>query len=1014
VRQHPASAGQRRLWFLHRLAPDSTPYSTRAALRLHGPLDTAAVSSALDRAAARHEALRTTLAFAGGEVVQRVHAPATGVLRVVPLAPGAGASTTAQAEVDRPFDLAAGPLFRAALVPAGEDDAILALSLHHAVADALSLDLLLAEIGDVYSGRAAEPAVPGYADFAAAEPARTSGAAAEGLTAWWRERLRGVPGPVELPADRRRPAVMTFRASTRRLTVGRDVAAGLALLARRRGTTPFAAMLAGLAALVARRSGQRSFVIGVPAIGPRGLEFESAIGPFACALPVAFDLGDDPSFERLAARTGTAVLEALAHQEAPFDLLIQAAGAERDLSRPPLVQLTFGSRQPAEPPRFAGLGVEPVPLETVAAPFDLSLEVVAGPELDVLATYSAELYEPATVDRTLEGYAALLASAVARPDAPVSELDAMGGAERELVTAGCNRSERSYPLHLTVCDLVRDHAARHPDSVALHAGDQVVTFGELHARALGVARHLRGLGAGRGDRVCVLVPPSIEAVTAFLGVMLAGAAYVPIDAVQPPERVRLMIEDSGARAVLTIDQLRRLEAGGPDEPQGPAPEDVAYCIYTSGSTGRPKGVLVPHRALANLVAWHAETFGIGERDRCGQTAGLSFDASVKETWTTLCQGASLHVAGELTRKDPRALGRWIADESLSFCFVPTAVAERLVGGGHLAEATSLRGLSCGGEILKAAPDPARPFVLADLYGPAEAAVVTAWADVDRLTGQRPVGNVQVHIVDAELRPAPIGCRGELCLAGVALAYGYLGEPALTARHFVPNPFGDGVTNTVLYRTGDVASRRADGSVDVHGRRDDQVKVRGMRMEVGEIEAWLCEHPAVAQSVVVTAPQRGGQLMLCAHVVPAAGAAPDAAELREHLRRRLPDPMVPAAFAMHERLPLTASGKVDRGALVAAAAAAPAPAGDAEPPRSDTERAIAALWTDVLGRPSIGVREKFFDAGGTSLKLMDLQERLETLYTDAPTVSDLFQHHTVEAMARLVDRPRSPAASHHEL
>jgi amino acid adenylation domain-containing protein len=1036
----PLSFAQQRFWFIEQLGAASNAYIIPIALRLRGDLDADALRRALDGLVARHESLRTVFHTRDGHPVQVIHPELRVELPVDDLAAlpdaerEAEAARRTDAEVRTLFDLANGPLLRARLLRMGTDDHLLLLSLHHIVADAWSLGILFRELPALYAaareGRdAGLPPLPvQYADYALWQRERLRGEALDAHLAHWRQALEGAP-TLALPTDRPRPAVQSFRGATLPFDLSPELSAAVGELARRNGATTYMAVLAAYALLLSRWSGTDDVVVGSPIAGRTPRETEGLIGVFLNTLALRTRLGGDPTFRELLGRVREAAVDAFAHQDVHFERLVEELRTERSLSRHPLFQVIF-SMIPAgsgEGVAFPGLEMQAAEPEVGTAKVDLTLAMTeADGQLRGAWQYASDLFDEATVLRMGAHLQSLLAAAAADPDQPVSLLPMIGDDERRLVVDEWNRTDAAYdptPVHRRV----EGWASRRPDAVAVAADDATLTYAQLDARANGLAARLRERGVGPDVLVAVLLERSAAMVAAQLAVLKAGGAYVSLDPAGPPERAAYMLQASRAAAVLTrgahADRVPSVgvpvmlvdeDGAAPDADSGSAPavdvhpQNLAYVLFTSGSTGQPKGVAVPHRGLANLAGWHHAVTALAEDDRATLVSSPTFDTSVMDVWTTLSAGAALHIPSDALRRDPPALLRWMDERGITVSFLPTPAAEAVLEAmDHGApRPAALRTITTGGEALRRWTRPGLRLV--NLYGPTENSVGSTWTDVPE-TGMglpaigRPVPNHQAYVVDARLRPVPVGVEGELYMAGAGLARGYLGRPGMTAERFVPCPFG--APGARMYATGDRVRWLANGELEYLGREDAQVKLRGYRIEIGEVEAALLAHPAVAQAAVLLR-EDGGPARLVAYTAASAGAsAPSDGELRAHLRERLPDYMVPAAFVAMETLPLSPNGKVDRKAL-------PAPTADARAvsrPQSTLERRVAKVWEAVLGIESVGLDDNFFEVGGHSLLVARMQEGLREALGRAVSVVELFQYPTVGALSAHLESTASADA-----
>ncbi|HEX6911345.1 MAG TPA: amino acid adenylation domain-containing protein [Longimicrobium sp.] len=1023
----PLSFAQQRFWFLEQLGAAGSAYNIPVIVRLRGPLDADALRRAFDGLVARHESLRTVFRMEGGQPVQvilpalRVDLPVHDLASRPPTEREGEAARITDQEVRARFDLAAGPVLRARLLRMGDDDHHLLISLHHIVADAWSLGILFRELPALYAaardGRdAGLPPLPvQYADYALWQRERLRGEALDAHLAHWRQTLEGAP-TLALPTDRPRPAVQSFRGGTLPFDLGPELSAAVADLARRGGATPYMVVMAAFALLLFRWSGTDDVVVGSPVAGRTPRETEGLIGVFLNTLAVRTKLGGDPTFRELLAGVRAAALDAFAHQDVHFERLVEELRTERSLSRHPIFQVIF-SMIPAGPvdgvSGFAGLEMEAAEPEVGTAKVDLTLAMGdADGQLRGAWQYAGDLFDEATVRRMGGHLRALLAAAAADPDQPISLLPMLDDDERRQVVAEWNRTDAAYdatPVHRRF----ERWAARRPDAVAVAADDATLTYGQLDARAAALAARLRARGVGPDALVAVLLERSAAMVVAQLAVLKAGGAYVSLDPNGPAERAAYMLRTSRAAAVLTraAHEGRVPPVGVPvmrvdgDDGASAAPAvstdvhplNLAYVLFTSGSTGQPKGVAVPHGGLANLAGWYHAVVGLGEDDRATLVSSPTFDTSVMDVWSTLSAGAALHIPSDALRRDPPALLRWMDERGITVSFLPTPAAEAALEAMDRGapRPSALRVLTTGGEALRRWTRPGLRLV--NIYGPTENSVGSTWADVpEHGTGLpaigRPVPNHRAYVLDGRMQPVPPGVPGELYMAGAGLARGYLARPGMTAERFVPCPFG--APGARMYATGDRVRWRADGELEYLGRADAQVKLRGYRIEVGEIEAALMGHPSVAQAAVLLR-EDGGPARLVAYVEAAPGApGPADGELRAHLRERLPDYMVPAAFVAMDALPLSPNGKVDRKAL-------PAPAAEGRAvsrPQSAAERRIAKVWQAVLGIEAVGLDDNFFEVGGHSLLVARMQEGLREALGRTVSVVELFQYPTVGTLA----------------
>ncbi len=1053
----PLSFGQKALWFIERLAPEGGAYNVAVAARARG-LDPAALRRALTALALRHPALRSVFPMVGDEPVRRVldHPE---IDFAVEDAAGWSEAWLAERLADeayRPFDLGRGPLLRVRAFDRGEGEHALLLAVHHIAVDFASLAVVARDLAALLRQETElEPLPFVYSDFVRWQDEMLAGPRGERLWEHWRGALAGLPD-LDLPADRPRPPVQTYRSGARALELPPELADGIRRLAEGQGTTLFMALLAVFQAQLARYSGQEDFAIGSPSAG-RPPELSGAVGYFVNSVALRADLAADPTFAALLGTVRRTVLAGLENGDFPFALLAERLRPARDPARTPLFQVMFllQRTRPEDAPGIAtfalgeagghidlgGVELESLRLEERRAQFDLTLRVAeeVGGRVRASLEFNADLFDAATAERMLGHFLRLLAGAVEHPAEPVSRLPLLTPAEREQALIQWNPASSEQQTEALLHGLFEEQAARTPQAEALVAGSERLTYEELNRRANQLARQLRLLGVAPETRVAVRLGRSADLVISLLGVLKAGGAYVPLDPQYPEERLALILADSGARVLLTPGRVERYRTDRTDpSDQSVLPGNLAYLIYTSGSTGQPKAVAIEHRSAALLVRWARGVFSPGELAGVLASTSVAFDLSVFEIFVPLAWGGRVILA-----ENALELPRLPASGDVSLVnTVPSALAELLRSGGlppsvrtvnlagepippSLAEA--VHGLSdCGYEGVR----------LYNLYGPSEDTTYSTWtliapgADV---TIGRPIDGTRAYVVDARGELLPVGVPGELHLGGGGLARGYLDRPELTAERFVPDPFGDQTDRSDrtdrsdwggrLYRTGDLVQRRADGDLEFLGRIDHQVKIRGFRVEPGEVEAVLLTHPAVRTAAVAAIPEAGGGSRLAAWVASTTEEAPAPAALRTFLGERLPAWMVPASYTILRALPLTPHGKIDRRALPQPRIE---PAGeDQAAPRSPVEEMLAGLWKELLGVERVGLRDGFFDLGGHSLTATQLVSRVRKAFGvdlpvavvfEAPVLGDLaarleeaIRGSAQEPQPPLVRRPEGEAA-----
>jgi amino acid adenylation domain-containing protein len=1073
-----ASFAQQRLWFLDRLDPGRPTYNVPLSLHLRSvpagaaaaggavpELDVAALAAAVSAVVRRHEALRTTFAEVDGQPRQLVHPAAPVPLPVVDLAALDPARRAAESrrrhaeEARRPFSLERGPLLRLCLLRLGGGEHQLLATLHHIVADGWSLPIFVRELTSLYGAITAgePPALPElpiqYADFAHWQRRWLDGETLAAELDHWRERLRGLPPVLELPADRPRPAVRTGQGASCQAALGSGLAAALHAAARRLGATPFMVALAGLAALLRRCGGQESFAVGVPVAGRNRVAIEPLIGCFVNTLALRCDVAAQASGRALVEQVRDAFLDADAHQDLPFEKLVLELAPERSMSHAPLFQvmLAYQNLPPLEV-AAAGLQVTQTATPSGTAKFDLMLSILADREpLALYFEYSTELFDAVTVVRLADHYSRLLAALAADPGRRIGELPLLGAAQRHQLAVEWNPwppAAADGRGREVIHRRFEAQAERTPERPAVSAAGTTLTYRELDERANRLARHLLAAGVAPGDLVGLCLPRSLELVVAILATLKAGAAYLPLDPTHPPERLAFALADGGAAVVLAVSALAHLlparpelqviavdaeaaaiAARSPRRPAVPAdPELPAYVIFTSGSTGRPKGVIIPHGHVTCLFHAQEPGYGFGPEDVWTLFHSCAFDFSVWEIWGALFYGGRLVVVPEWESRSPEAFYGLLHDERVTVlgqtpgAFRQLLWAEEAVLGGTPPD-LALRLVILGGEALELASlapwfrrhGDASPL-LVNMYGITETTVQVTWrslrlADLAASRGSvigAPIADWTVHLADPGFAPVPIGVPGEILVGGEGVAPGYLRRPELTAARFVPDPFGP--PGARLYRSGDLARRLPDGDLEYLGRIDRQVKIRGFRIELGEIEAALCRHPAVAQGVVLLREDTPGNPRLVAYYVPAPGAEAGAGELRAALRQELPEYMVPSWFAALPALPLTVNGKVDRKALPAPGAGRADLGGEWVAPSGPVEEQVAAIWGEVLGRERIGAHDNFFELGGHSLLATRVLSRLRAAFDFEVPLRDLFLSPTVAGVAAAIERGEIESAS----
>jgi amino acid adenylation domain-containing protein len=1025
---HELSHGQRRLWLLGQIQPDTAAYNVPLHQYLEGELDRAALAVALNRLVERHAVLRTTFHTVNGEPLQRVHAATDVELKFRDLAteadPEAAARRLGREHAARGFDLATGPLLRAALLRLSARRHVLLLTVHHIVCDGVSIAILGRDLGEFYSAaRDGRPAALAplriqYRDFAHWQNHVLRGTAVARPRRYWLDKLASGPSALDLPLDFPRPPVQTFAGDE--LTFQFDAARtrALAVLAHRHRASLFILLLALVKTLLYRYSGQRDILVGCPVAGREHPDLKDQVGLFLNLLVFRDDVDPELPFAEFLARVRRTALEAYDHGFYPFDRLVEELDIPRDLSRSPLFDVTLIlQNQEDQGFVFEGLTATPCFEHSGTSKTDLTFCFKEVPEGLVLALeYNTDLFRRERVERMAAHFAALVDSALADPERPLGRLDPIPATERARLVVEFNDTAADLPAGRTMVDYFGEWAARHRDAVAVVAGEEHLDYGRLDALSEQLADRLRARGVGPGATVGLCLERGPALLVGLLGVFKAGAAYLPLDPEYPQERLDYMLGDSGAGFLLTESVLAdRLPAAGvvrllvdvaepgpaPATPRTrPGPDDVAYLIYTSGSTGRPKAVAVTHGNLLNLLLCMAERLDVGPQDTVLAITTPCFDIAGLELFMPLVAGARVLLADRATTRDGARLLPLLARATVAQA--TPATWRMVLDAGWAAGGAAT--LLCGGEALTADLAEAllaRGRCVVNVYGPTE---TTIWSSAESLSAPpestlapigRPLANTRMYVLDARGELAPLGVPGELCIGGTGVALGYPGRPDLTAAKFVPDPYGP--PGARLYRTGDLVRYRPDGILEFFGRIDAQVKIRGFRIEPGEIEVALKRCPGITEAIVVARDDPPDGLQLVAYLI--AEAAPDVPELRRRLAEFLPDPMIPARFVALGRWPLTPSGKVDRKAL-------PAPeletgAAEAVPPRNALEERLVEAWKEVLGSPGVGVYDDFFALGGHSLKAVRLIARLRRELDVELEPVDVFRRPTIAGLAELL-------------
>ncbi|WP_197685445.1 non-ribosomal peptide synthetase [Nitrospira japonica] len=1054
----PLSYSQDRFWFLDQLSPDSPFNNIPVALHIAGPLDVPALERAHAEIIRRHDILRSLFVLDGGRPGQRIVPPVDGVLSIDDLSAFAGADREERLrramtdEARRLFDLSRGPVLRTRLLRLGESEHVLLLTVHHIAADGWSMRVLSRELSRLYEAFLAGlpsplPALPvQYVDTVLRQREQADGEEWKKQEHYWRRQLEGAPHTLTLPFDFPRPAVQGQSGARHAWTIDREIGTRIDALSRTRRCSSFMTLLAAFDVLLSRYSGQTDFCVGTPVANRGKLDSEDLIGCFVNTVAVRADLSGDPPFIELLERVRKTVLGAQAHQDVPFERLVETLQIPRSLSHTPIYQVMMVLEDnPPDLCRLSGCDVRRMATSTGTSAFDLALELTAQPDGSVSAVleYSTDLFAGDTMARMATHFDELLRQIVRRPQARLSELAMLSGDERAAVLVDCNRTAADYPSSHCLHHLFEEQARMRPDAVALVAEGRAYGYADVDARSNRLAAYLRSRGLTTETRVALCVERSLEMVVGLLGVLKAGAAYVPMDPAYPGDRLAFMIRDSGAELlliqgrsrpavsdcgvpVLALDEEWQSVAAAPSlaAPVSVGPDNLAYVLYTSGTTGRPKGTAISHRSLVNHSTAMVRHYGLGPGDRVLQFASVSFDVAAEECFPSWAAGATVVLRPNEPVTAFADLHRFILDHGLTLLNLPTpywADWTEVMEQNGTTLPPSVRLVVVGSE--KALPDNLARWqrlvgdriAWCNSYGPTEATVTASyfvpgedrsWMSLAAVPIGRPISNVQLYVLDSSLQPVPAGIAGELCIGGVGLARGYHGQPGLTADRFVPHGFSD-QPGARLYRTGDRVRRRPDGNLDFLGRGDDQIKIRGFRVEPAEIEFWSREHADVKDvRVYLESADRAGEISapvrLVGYAVLREGSSLSMQQLRSFLAERLPEYMVPAVWVFLDAFPLTERGKVDREALRALVQRSPETPAASSPPETETEQAIAEIWKDALGVAAVGRQDNFFDLGGHSLLLAKILTSLRSLSRRPLAMLDLFRYPTVQSLAAYLE------------
>ncbi|WP_198299704.1 non-ribosomal peptide synthetase [Tumebacillus avium] len=1039
----PLSYAQQRLWFLDQFMPGNPAYNISTAVRLHGTLHRDALLQALREIAARHETLVTSFREVDGAPMQVIDPSVTLDLPSIDLSvygadeQGAQVAARIAEQAQEPFDLRSAPLLRLSLLKLSAAEHVLLLTMHHIISDGWSMNVLIHELSLLYnsaiSGEAAvlpELAIQ-YADFGDWQREYLDSGVLTEQLGYWREKLSGKLPVLQLPTDRKRPLVQSHRGAMETFLVPAELADQLRALSQREGVSLFMTLLAAYKTLLFRYTGQTDQLVGTPIAGRTREEIEPLIGFFVNTLVMRTELSGSTSFRELLQAVKDTAFEAYAHQDVPFEKLVEELAPERNLSHTPLFQVMFNLQNASvEGLSLSGLTLEAIDADTGTASFDLTLGMTEGKAgITGRFEYSTDLFDRATITRMVTHFLTLLEAAAGSPDTELGALPLLTAEERTLVVETYNSKRIEVPVELCMHQLFERQAERTPDAVAVEYLDEKLTYAELNARANRLAHYLQEQGIGPEKLVGLCINRSLELVVGLLGIQKAGGAFLPLDPEYPPERLRYLLEDAGVKVLLTESQLlpqlpehsahtvcfdtdaEQINAYSAQNcKSGVRPDNLAYVIYTSGSTGAPKGAMLEHR---NGVSHHfgvIDRYNVKASDRVVQFTSISFDVTVEEIFPTLAAGATVVLRPNKKLMASDEFLAWLTEQQITKFNPPTAYMHAFLqdlAEQKLTLPPTLRLLIAGGE--RAMPSMVRAWRevstghnnLYNGYGPTET-TVTATVYNEELPDDdipigRPVANTQSYVLDDRLQPVPIGVPGELYIGGDNVGRGYLGRPELTAERYLPNPFRPGER---IYKTGDIVRFRADGNLLFLGRSDGQVKIRGYRIELGEVENVLCEVPGVREGVVIDREDSPGQKYLAAYVT-LSDADLTASDLRKGLAERLPDYMIPSVFVVLDALPMTPNGKVNRQALPMPDSGRPELGTAYIAPKTELEVALADIWQEVLGVSRVGVHDNFFELGGGSLLILQVHRKLKERLGLETSVVQLFQYPTVGALAKFL-------------
>ncbi|MEH2247202.1 amino acid adenylation domain-containing protein [Nostoc sp.] len=1037
----PLSFAQQRVWFLQQLQPNSRAYILSNTQRLTGKLNASGLQQSLDAIVVHHEALRTNfITSLDGSPIQVIGTPRPVELKIIKVAP-AQVESLLNKEAQRLFNLESDLMLRATLLQLDEQEHILLLVMHHIASDGWSIGILWQQLTDLYqaflSGKPSPLAkLPiQYADFAVWQHQWLSSEVLSCQINYWKTQLAGANTVLELPTDRPRPPVQTYQGAVQSLLLPQTLSASLKELSHQQGVTLFMTLLAAFGTILYRYTGQEDILIGSPIAGRKQVETEGLIGFFVNTLAIRTNLSGNPSFRQLLSQVREVTLKAYAHQDLPFEKLVEELQPERDLSHSQLFQVMFAFHNtPSELWELPGLTITPLEVHNDAAKFELTLDLKETSEgIKGGIEYNTDLFDPTTIARMLGHFQTLLEGIVANPEQHISDLPLLTAAQQHQLLIEWNNTQTDYPENTCIHQLFEAQTERTPNAIAVVFENQQLTYQQLNHRANQLAHYLRSLGVKPEVPVGICVERSLNLIVGLIGILKAGASYVPLDPAYPQERLAFMLEDSQISILLTQQHLLKtlpshqaqvicldndsdyIAAHQQNSPQSYIdPDHLIYTIYTSGSTGKPKGVQITHRSVLNFLTGMQQHLQLTNLDSLLSVTSLSFDIAVLEIFLPLTLGAKIILVSREVTTDGLQLLQQLNNSAATIMQATPVTWRMLLEEGW--EGNAQLKILCGGEALPqnlANHLRQRGAEVWNLYGPTE---TTVWSTIHRIEQQealvsigRPIANTQIYILDKYLQPVPVGVPGQLYIGGAGLSRGYFHQPKLTTEKFIHNPFSCDLKSR-LYTTGDLARYLSDGNIEYLGRLDNQVKIRGFRIELGEIEALLAQHPTIQQTVVTVRVDNPENQRLVAYIVPHPEHTTTTDELRHFLKQKLPEYMVPSAFVLLDTLPLTPNGKIDRRALAGPDSTRLDSENTYVAPRDQLEFQLTKIWEQVLGIQPIGVRDNFFELGGHSILAVKLFWQIEKTFSKNLPLAILFQSGTVEALAKIISQEEKDIAT----